>query len=54
MYQPSAAAHDSKTSQGFGLMIVLAWLAVHLGSIFGPPVAAWSPVPLSSVLLLQT
>ena len=54
MYQPSAAAHDSKISQGFGLVIMLVWLAVHLGSIFGPPVAAWSPVPLASVLLLQT
>ncbi len=53
MHKPAAAPHDAHISQGIGLLIVLAWLVVHVGSIFGPPVATWSPLALAGVLLVQ-
>lgn len=45
--------HDGKISQGLGLLIMLAWLTVHLGCIFGPPLAAWPLPALAAVLLVQ-
>ncbi|WP_353217310.1 fatty acid desaturase [Sandarakinorhabdus sp.] len=53
MHKPRPTPHDGKISQGLGLLITLAWLAVHLGCIFGPPVTAWPPLALAAVLLVQ-
>lgn len=54
MRNVTAKSVDRLISQGLAAAIGAAWLSLHLATIFGPPVANWSPLALVAVLLVQT
>lgn len=48
------ASREALVSQWLATAIVVAWLTIHLATIFGLPVTEWQPVTLVGVLALQT
>ncbi len=54
MQRVALQPRDGAISQLLAGAIVAGWAALHLATIFGVPVAEWSPLALAAVLLLQT